>query len=187
MLRTMIYVATLLVALPSIAQPTNVDLTRSTITVHVYKSGLFSALAHNHIIKAPIAAASVDKEHRSVSLTFNGNDLKVADTEGSESDHKEIEATMKGPSVLNVAQFPAISFQSKNVNMVSATSYRATGDLKLHGNSREITVPVTFSGGLYKGSVRFKQTDFGITPVKVAGGTVSVKDEIEIDFEIAVP
>jgi hypothetical protein len=31
-----------------------------------------------------------------------------------------------------------------------------------------------------------KQTDFGITPVTVAGGTVKVKDEVKIEFEIAL-
>src|SRR6185312_3147840 len=133
MIRKLIFGLAAAVAVPCVAQPANIDVARSIVTIHVYKSGLFSALAHNHIIKAPIATGSVDKEHRSVSLTFNASDLKVADTEGSDSDHKEIEATMKSPSVLNASQFPTISFQSKNVNVLSATSYRAIGELKLHG------------------------------------------------------
>jgi hypothetical protein len=29
-----------------------------------------------------------------------------------------------------------------------------------------------------------KQTDFGIQPVSVAGGTIKVKDELEIEFTI---
>jgi hypothetical protein len=43
---------------------------------------------------------------------------------------------------------------------------------------------VTLAAGHYTGKVTLKQTDFGITPVKIAGGTVRVKDVIEIDFEI---
>jgi len=31
-----------------------------------------------------------------------------------------------------------------------------------------------------------KQTEFGITPVKVAGGTVKVKDEVKVAFSIAL-
>ena len=42
---------------------------------------------------------------------------------------------------------------------------------------------MVLAGGVYKGSVNFKQTDFGITPVKVAGGTVKIKDD-DISFEI---
>ena len=39
-------------------------------------------------------------------------------------------------------------------------------------------------GGRYVGSATLKQRDFGMTPVSVAGGTVKVKDEVKIEFEI---
>jgi hypothetical protein len=29
-----------------------------------------------------------------------------------------------------------------------------------------------------------KQTDFGITPISIGGGTVKVKNELRIDFDI---
>ena len=184
MIKLCTFVAGLLVAATSVAQPAAIDTQHSTVTVHVYKTGLFSGLAHNHIVQAPIASGMVDPVQRTVVFSFNAADLKIADTEGSESEHKEIESTMKGPTVLDVARFPAISFASKRVEAASAQTYRVTGNLKLHGTTREITVPVTLSDGVYKGSVNLKQTDFGITPVKVAGGTVKVKDEVEISFEI---
>jgi hypothetical protein len=38
--------------------------------------------------------------------------------------------------------------------------------------------------GRYRGSARFRQTEFGITPVTVAGGTIKVKDEVRVEFEI---
>ena len=47
-----------------------------------------------------------------------------------------------------------------------------------------VTVTVKDQGGHYVGSARIKQTEFGIKPVKVAGGTVKVKDELHIDFDI---
>jgi hypothetical protein len=34
------------------------------------------------------------------------------------------------------------------------------------------------------GNAVVKQSDFGIKPVKVAGGTVKVKDEVRIEFDI---
>jgi len=184
MIRSLIFAVAL--AMPCVAQPASIDLSQSTVTVHVYKSGLFAALAHNHTIKAPIASGSVDRERRIVSITFHANDLRVADAEGSESDHRQIEDTMKGPEVLDAAQFPVISFQSKQVETAKGESYEVAGDLKLHGRNKEITLPVAFSGGIYRGSVRLKQSDFGITPVTIAGGAVRVKDEIEIDFEIKI-
>jgi polyisoprenoid-binding protein YceI len=166
------------------AESPQIDTARSTVTVQVYKSGLFSGFAHNHIIKAPIASGTIDTGHRAVQLSFNAADMKVADTEGSESEHQEIEATMKGPKVLDTAQFPVISFNSKSVEAAGPQQYKITGELKLHGVSRELSVPVSLSKGTYNGSVNLKQTDYGITPVKIAGGAVRVKDEIEISFEI---
>jgi hypothetical protein len=43
---------------------------------------------------------------------------------------------------------------------------------------------VAESAGRFRGQAVFKQSDFGIKPVRVAGGTVKVKDEIRIDFDI---
>ena len=57
-----------------------------------------------------------------------------------------------------------------------------TGTLKVHGVSRQITAPVTFHDG--NRSLTLKQTDYSITPVKIAGGTVRVKDQITIEFEV---
>jgi polyisoprenoid-binding protein YceI len=183
MIKRLIIIVGLMVAVAA-AQPAAIDTAHSMVTVRVYKTGLFSGLAHNHIVKAPIASGTVDAATRTVSLSFSAADLRIADTEGSESEHQEIESTMKGPKVLDGEKYPVISFASKRVEVLDSQRYRVVGDLKLHGATREITVPVTFADGTYKGSVGLKQTDFGITPVKIAGGTVRVKDEIEIGFEI---
>jgi len=40
------------------------------------------------------------------------------------------------------------------------------------------------TGGHFVGTARFKQMEFGIKPVKVAGGSVRVKDEVRIEFDI---
>ena len=58
------------------------------------------------------------------------------------------------------------------------------GDLTLHGVTQPVELPITLANGRYTGSVKLKQTDFGIAPVSIAGGTVKVKDVIEIVFEI---
>ena len=56
----------------------------------------------------------------------------------------------------------------------------------MHGKDHPIAVEVTRKGEHYQGSATLKQTDFGITPVTIAGGTVKVKDEVKIEFEIAL-
>ena len=168
-----------------VAQSVAIDATRSTVTVKVFKAGLLSGFAHDHAIQAPIASGSIDAQQRSVVLSFQTADLKLMDSEGSESDHREIQATMMGPKVLDANRFPIISFRSKQVQLAGAGHYEVDGDLSLHGVTRDVTIPVVLSNGLYRGEIKLKQTDFGIMPVKIAGGAVRVKDVIEVKFEIA--
>jgi polyisoprenoid-binding protein YceI len=59
------------------------------------------------------------------------------------------------------------------------------GNLELHGRAHPISLEVVFKDGLCQGTAVIKQTGFGITPVKVAGGTVKVKGEVEVAFSIA--
>jgi polyisoprenoid-binding protein YceI len=110
--------------------------------------------------------------------------MKVTDKEGSDSDRAEIEKTMKSDKVLDVASFPEISFASTGVDPSGEGAFNVRGDLSLHGKTRPIQFPVMFKDGRYSGSVKLKQTDFGITPIRIAGGTVKVKDEIQVSFII---
>jgi hypothetical protein len=50
------------------AQPLVIDTAKSVVTVHVYRSGIFSAFGHDHEISAPIARGTVDIEKRMVEL-----------------------------------------------------------------------------------------------------------------------
>ena len=65
-----------------------------------------------------------------------------------------------------------------------AGSWSVHGELTLHGQTRPVAVEVREKSGHYVGTARLKQTDFGIKPIKIAGGTVRVKDEVRIDFDI---
>jgi hypothetical protein len=50
---------------------------------------------------------------------------------------------------------------------------------------RPVTVTVKKVGEAYTGSTRLKQSDYGMKPVSVAGGTIKVKDEVKVEFSIA--
>jgi hypothetical protein len=60
----------------------HVDGAHSTITVRVYKTGLFSAFGHNHEIQAPIQSGEVkDSGSPSVELRVDARKLRVLDPE----------------------------------------------------------------------------------------------------------
>jgi polyisoprenoid-binding protein YceI len=165
-------------------QVVSIDTARSNLTIRVDKSGLFSAFAHNHTIQAPITSGQMDVSKRAVSLTFNSKEMKVLDEGVKESERADIDQTMKSDKVLDVQRFPEIRFVSTAVTAQEGGRYQVRGDLTLHGVTKPVELPVTFAHDRYTGSVKLKQTDFGIAPVSIAGGTVKVKDVIEIVFEI---
>jgi polyisoprenoid-binding protein YceI len=166
------------------AAPRAIDTVNSVIIVRVYKAGIFSALGHDHKIAAPVAGGTVDAAARKVEVHVKTAALKVRDEHVSDKDRSEIQNTMLGPDVLDSEHQAEIVFRSKSAEPIGDNAWTLHGDLSLHGQSHPLAVEVRGSGGHYRGIVRFRQTEFGIRPVKIAGGAINVKDEIQIEFDI---
>jgi polyisoprenoid-binding protein YceI len=166
------------------AQPVPIDVQKSGITVRVFKAGVFSALGHDHEIAAPITGGMVDTTSRRVELRFSAAAFRVRDRSASDKDREEIQKTMLGPEVLDADRYPQIVFQSTAAEPAGAGSFTVQGELTLHGQTRPITVQAHQRDGHYVGTARLKQSDFGMKPIKVAGGTVSVKDEVRVEFDV---
>jgi len=176
-----------------------IDTARSKMTVRVFKSGFFSAFAHNHEIEAPIESGEVNEagtatDSAAVSgqvsglgaeLRVDARKLRVLDPEASTETRAKIQATMLGPQVLDTEHYPEIHFKSTVIEP-RADSWVVRGMLELHGQSHPVEVEATLKDGVYRGTAALKQTAFGIKPVSIAGGTVNVKDEVRIEFEIAL-
>jgi polyisoprenoid-binding protein YceI len=166
------------------AQSKAIDVNKSTLMVRVFKSGAFSAFAHNHEIQAPIAEGKIDASGNSVQLRVDSHQMRVLDPEISADKRAEIQHTMQSAAVLDVEKFPEISYQSTTVTSRGEGHWEVRGDLTLHGQKQAVAVQVSVQDGHYRGSASFKQSTFGITPISIAGGTVKVKDEIKIEFDI---
>ena len=104
---------------------------RSTITIHVGKSGVFSGFGHDHVVVAPIAHGSVDAKAMVVEITVITTQMKVTDSDASEKDRAEVQKTMLGPKVLDADKFPEIHFKSSRVQQTSPRHFRVTGKLSL--------------------------------------------------------
>ncbi len=171
-----------------------IDPAESRIVVRAYAAGFFSAFAHDHTIAARDfdGAATVDERGgASLRLAIRAASLGVVD-KISDGDRRDIEATMRG-QVLETEKFPEIAFRSTRVearaNADGSYQARIAGELTLHGVTREVsfTADVAVENGRLRARGRFPllQTDYKITPVSIFGGTVRVKDEVEITFDVA--
>jgi hypothetical protein len=98
----------------------------------------------------------------------------------------QVQETMLGPQVLDSTRFPEIRFEAAKIEAKGENHWTVRGNLTLHGQSHPISFDVALADKLYRGTATIKQTDFGITPVTVAGGSVKVKDEVKAEFVIAL-
>jgi polyisoprenoid-binding protein YceI len=119
-----------------------IDTERSVLTVRVYKTGLLSALGHEHEIRAPIQKGTFDEGKNTVEFVVDARTLRVLDSDVSEKDRTEIQSTMLGPKVLDSAEFHEISFHSTDVSRAGEDRWILHGDLTLHGQARPVKVDV---------------------------------------------
>ena len=167
------------------AQSQAIDVNKSSLKIRVFKSGAFSAFAHDHEIQAPIEDGKIDSSPSpSVQLRVDSRQMRVLDPDVSPDKRAEIQQTMEGGGVLDVARFPEISYRSTAITKTGDAHWEVRGNLSLHGRNQPVVVVVSFDGGHYRGSTSFKQSNFGISPIRIAGGTVKVKDEVKIEFDI---
>ena len=84
------------------AQTRAIDTDQSKLTVYVYKSGLFSAFADDHIIQAPIARGTLSADQPlAVDIVVHAADLKVVDPNLAPSKRSEVQTRMVGAEVLD--------------------------------------------------------------------------------------
>jgi polyisoprenoid-binding protein YceI len=162
-----------------------IDPEKSSFTVHVFKSGLFSAFGDNHEVRATVASGSVsDGDKPSVEIEVDARQMTVLDPKLAKEKRAEVQKRMLGPEVLDVAKFPEIRFKSTAVRPMGEGRWRVEGFLELHGKKVWVSFDVTGSKERFRGSATIKQRTFDIEPISVAGGTVKVRDDLKIDFEI---
>lgn len=162
-----------------------IDAKPSTLTVHVGKSGMFSAFGDNHVIRAPIVSGKVDDGPQpSVEILVDARQMMVLDPELTLAKRAEVQKRMRGPEVLDVERFAEIRFRSTAVTPSGSGRWRVAGVLELHGRTAPLSFEVTTAEGRVRGAATVSQRAFGIEPISIAGGTVKVRDDVKIDFDI---
>ncbi len=110
--------------------------------------------------------------------------------------HAQRDEHLRGPDFFDVSKHPTLTFVSKNVSKADGGRLKVTGDLTIHGVTREITVDVEGPtaevkdpwGNFRRGATattKINRKDFGLTWNKVLdGGGLVVADEVNIYVEV---
>ncbi len=175
----------------------SIDAANSRVVIEVGRSGLFGFAGHDHQVIAPAVTGQVtfdpnDWQRSAVTLQFDASALKVTGKGDPPADVPKVQSVMLGEQVLDVRRFQTVAFKSRRVSATPRTPATVDlvidGDLTLHGETRPMTIRAVTTvepGGLgARGEFTIKQTDFGMTPVTAGGGTVRVKDEVRVQFDL---
>jgi hypothetical protein len=74
------------------AQQHNIDTQKSTLTIHVGKTGIFSGLGHEHEVRAPIHSGTADTgSHPAVEIHVDARALRVIGKDELEKDRAEVQ------------------------------------------------------------------------------------------------
>jgi polyisoprenoid-binding protein YceI len=172
------------------------------VRVHVAKRGLFSGFAHDHDFEVTRWRATADVPEgdpgrASIVLVLEAGSLRDRAEGLSADDRRKVDAQAAGPDVLDAAHAPEITWRSEEVRLEpgagnDAAPVRGTvhGRLTLRGRTRPVDAAFEAerAGQAWRvqGRARFRQSEFGIKPFRGFGGTVGVKDEVEVAFVLTL-
>ena len=173
------------------------DTNSGDLHVYTFKEGLLSKLAHDLLIdvtgfKVNLEVPEAGFASGSLELEIQANSLKVIcalkDEEKTdalkEKDIADIERDM-GVKVLHPDKYPTATFHSKSIQGKNG-GYKISGDLSLHGVTKSIDFDIDTSGGNIMGMITLLQKDYGIKPFKAMMGTLKIKNEINIGFDLSL-
>ena len=181
-----------------------VDPERTHLAVKLYREGVGSPLAHDHVIEATEVTGRVQydsarPEASSIVVEARTASLRVDEpaarrrlgVEGDLSDGQraDVDKAMRAPDQLDVAQHPTIRFASTRVVPEGDGKLRVTGLLTLRGVTREVSFPATValeSGALRgRATLSFLQSSFGYRPYRALLGAIRNKDEVTLHVDLA--
>lgn len=181
----------------------DVDPSKSSVMVLVYRAGRLARLGHNHAITSgdasgviwlgDTAADSGFEIHVPVAtLVVDDPEARMRagpDFPGTVPDEarRGTTANMLRAEVLDAADYPEIVVRADRADgdwrhaVVRAT-------VRIRDVSRELDVPVdlevTGAAVTATGAFQARQTDFGIVPFSVGGGALAVADAFDVRFAI---
>jgi polyisoprenoid-binding protein YceI len=166
----------------------------SRIEIQLFRGGLLAGLGDNHLSILNRFSGKADfspADGWTAELRGESASLEVIDPWGNAADRKEVQDTMLGPTQLDVKNFPAIKLRSVSFSPTDHdAAWRMVGDVELHGVTRreQFSLDCHQIGDKLqiRGRKTFRLTDFNIQPGSAAFGTVKIKNEFEVTYDIVL-
>jgi YceI-like protein len=186
----------------------SIDAAQSELRLLVYRAGPMARLGHNHVILNRAVGGWVDAAARPESASFSlyvpvadfvVDDVRARSEEGEEFSAEVPEEAKSGTrrnmlsaAVLDAERFPVITLTSVGITQVPEGNLTATLTIGVAGHESTLAVPFTLESSRDRisaaGSVVLRQSDLGLTPLRVMLGALQVQDDITVRFRfVAAP
>jgi hypothetical protein len=193
---------------PAGAAAYSIDSAQSELRLLVYRAGPMARLGHNHVILNRAVGGWVDAAARPESASFSlyvpvadfvVDDARARSEEGEEFSAEIPEEAKSGTrrnmlsaAVLDAERFPVITLTSIGITQVPEGNFTATLTIGVAGHESTHAVPFTLTISPDRisaaGSVVLRQSDLGLTPLRVMLGALQVQDDITVRFRfVAAP
>jgi polyisoprenoid-binding protein YceI len=133
-------------------------------------------------------------EYDGKSLDSIKADISI-DVAGVSTQNEGRDKDLKSPNFFDVAQFPAATFKSKRAVADGAGKFKLTGDLTMHGVTKEVTLDVEGPSPVLKqanGSLKIgasattmiNRKDFGMQWSRMVEAAPVVSDEVQVTIDL---
>ncbi len=187
---TILAIGLLVVAAPTLAHATDykIDPSHTAVTFSVKHMMISNVRGEFEKLTGTISASGSDPNSVKIDVTIDASSINTR------VDRRD--AHLKSPDFLEVAKYPAITFKSTKVEAAGPSKWKVTGNLTIHGVTREVALDVigptpeiidpmgsTRIGASATATISRK--DFGLTWNKaLESGGVVVGDEVDIQIDV---
>ncbi|TMC83244.1 MAG: YceI family protein [Chloroflexi bacterium] len=165
-----------------------IDATHSQATFSVKHMMISTVRGHFEVLSGKL---HIDEEHPDNSWVEAEVDAASINTRDAKRD-----GHLRSPDFFDVEKYPKITFKSTKITPTGNNEYRVTGDLTMHGVTKEETFHADYSGqvkdlyGLQRAAFTVKgkinRKDFGLNwNVGLEAGGVLVGEDVNIEIDLA--
>jgi len=188
MVRRMLVVSAVALSAPTLAATWQIDPAHSNVSFSVRH--MMVSNVRGEFTKVSGTVEGDEKTPAQAVITATIDATSINTREAKRDDH------LKSPDFLDVAKYPTITFKSKKIEPSGSGQFKVTGDLTLHGVTKEVvldvsdvTAPIKDPMGKTRAgaqaTTKIDRKDFGINWSKVMdGGGLMVGDEVAISIDV---
>ncbi len=167
----------------------DIDSVHSQATFSVKHMMISTVRGHFEVLSGQL---EIDEQHPENSWVEAQVDAKSINTRDAKRDDH-----LRSPDFFDVEKYPIITFKSHKIEPVGKNEYRVTGNLTMHGVTREEIFSAEYAGQLkdlygmqraafaVKGKINRK--DYGMNMnVALETGGVLVSEDVNIEIDLAV-